>query len=305
MKVEIKQEWLLSSGNYKCPYCNKECKPMGINYHIWKMHTNEGKQFDSNKGYKDGTRKGISGMSGKKLSKESKQKISNALKGKEGKKHSKETKMNLSINRKEKIANGLIKLSKGIGRGKSGWYRNYWCDSSYELAFVIYNIEHNIKFVRNNKRFEYEFNGEKHSYIPDFIMEDGHYVEIKGYETEQTKAKHSQFPHKLQIISGKKGIDLYLNYVIGKYGKEFINLYEDKSLIDIYEIPCELDYKFLKDRIENIPYISQILNSNINFSKQGWVKEVSILINKQPQKVNMWMKKYMLNFYNDNCFKRK
>jgi len=32
----------------------------------------------------------------------------------------------------------------GSGRGKSGWYKGYWCDSSWELAYVIYNIDHDV-----------------------------------------------------------------------------------------------------------------------------------------------------------------
>jgi hypothetical protein len=28
-------------------------------------------------------------------------------------------------------------LKEGTSRGKSGWYKGYWCDSSYELAFNL------------------------------------------------------------------------------------------------------------------------------------------------------------------------
>jgi len=69
----------------------------------------------------------------------------------------------------------------GAGRGKSGWYKGYYCDSSWELAYVIYNLEHNIcNFIKNTSdKFEYEYKNEKHFYIPDFKFDDGHYVEIK------------------------------------------------------------------------------------------------------------------------------
>ncbi len=56
-KILIQEEWLQENGLYKCPHCNKEYVKKGISYHIWKMHTEEGKLFDSNKGYKEGTRK--------------------------------------------------------------------------------------------------------------------------------------------------------------------------------------------------------------------------------------------------------
>jgi len=112
----------------------------------------------------------------------------------------------------------------GSGRGKQGWYKGYWCDSSWELAYVIYNLEHNIKFKRNNEGFEYEFENKKFKYYPDFILEDGTYVEIKGYLDKKNMAKINSFQNKLIIID-KNSIKEYLNYVIEKYGKNFIELY--------------------------------------------------------------------------------
>ena len=117
-------------------------------------------------------------------------------------------------------------LRHGSGRGKKGWYKGYWCDSSWELAYVIYNIEHNISFKRNNDSFIYSFNNKEHKYLPDFILEDGTYVEVKGYYTEQVKNKIKQFPkdNKLIIID-ENGIKKYINYAVSKYGKDFIKLY--------------------------------------------------------------------------------
>lgn len=55
----------------------------------------------------------------------------------------------------------------------------------------------------------------------------------------------------------------------------------------------------------NKPLIDLVKNSDIDFSKFGWVGQVAILIDKKPQKINEWMKKYMLEFYETKCFKRK
>ena len=134
------------------------------------------------------------------------------------------------IERRKKISETMIfkrlgGYRKGSGRGKQGWYQGYWCDSSWELAYVIYNLEHNIKIERNNEKFEYVFNNRKYKYMPDFIV-DGNFIEIKGYITEQVKAKINQFPEKLIIID-KKDIIPYLEYTINKYGKDFIKLYSD------------------------------------------------------------------------------
>jgi hypothetical protein len=113
---------------------------------------------------------------------------------------------------------------KGSGRGKSGWYNGYWCDSSYELAWVIYQIEHNILFERNKDSFEYVWEGKKRKYFPDFIQ-DNIFIEIKGFVTEQTKAKFESVPN-LKILT-KKDLEKEFHYVENKYGKDFIKLYEN------------------------------------------------------------------------------
>lgn len=159
------------------------------------------------------------------LSQESKEKIRNALKGQKIGKAStfekeEERKRKISENRNGKMGG----YRQGSGRGKQGRYNGYWCDSSWELAFVIYNLEHNINFKRNTRKFEYEFQGEKHKYIPDFIMEDGTYIEVKGYETEQTLAKYKAFPNTIQILKWKE-LKHMIQYVEDKYGKDFIKLY--------------------------------------------------------------------------------
>ena len=56
---------------------------------------------------------------------------------------------------------------------------------------------------------------------------------------------------------------------------------------------------------EQDKYIQLVLDCDIDFSKFGWVGKVAKLINKKPQKVNIWMKRYMSDFYTDKCFKRK
>lgn len=115
---------------------------------------------------------------------------------------------------------------KGSGIGKHGWYKGFYCDSSWELAFVVYNLEHNIKLIRNKERFPYVFNGKNYYYIPDFIIDDT-LIEIKGYKDLKWKAKHNQFPKDRKLVVLEKNeMKPYLDYVIEKYGKNFIDLYE-------------------------------------------------------------------------------
>ena len=66
----------------------------------------------------------------------------------------------------------------------------------------------------------------QHNYIPDWIV-NNEYVEIKGYWTEQWQAKLDQFPkeEKLLVLT-KTEMQPYIDYVVEKYGKGYIKLYE-------------------------------------------------------------------------------
>lgn len=140
---------------------------------------------------------------------------------------SEETKKRISETCKKHNLSGGYR--KGSGRGKKGTYKGYYCDSSWELAYVIYNLDHNISFVRNEQLFPYIFENKKHNYKPDFIEGDT-YVEIKGYFTDQVKAKEIAFPFKLKYLD-KNTIKPYLDYVEKTYGSDFIRLYEDKTYL--------------------------------------------------------------------------
>lgn len=113
---------------------------------------------------------------------------------------------------------------EGSGRSKSGWYKGYYCGSSYELAWIIYNIDHKIDFKRNIEGFEYTFEGVLHKYYPDFIKE-GVYYEIKGFKRKNDDAKFKYFPHKLKVLF-KKDLKEIFEYVKNTYGNNFIELYE-------------------------------------------------------------------------------
>jgi hypothetical protein len=121
--------------------------------------------------------------------------------------------------------------TKGGGRGKHGWYKGFWCDSSWELAFIISHLDNGIKIKRNTKKFSYEFKDKKYNYIPDFIVR-GIYIEIKGYKTKRFDAKQEWFPKDLKYqVLYKDDMQIYLDYVVKKYGKDFIKLYNYAGLV--------------------------------------------------------------------------
>ena len=195
----------------KCEKCKQEVISQGFKKHI---NSCIGEGILNRKRY---TGKGQNWAKGKNISETQKLKIG---KSREGFVNTKEYCNNQSRLLKGKTGG----IRKGGGRGKKGWYKEYWCDSSWELAWVIYSIEHNIKFERNKEGFEYTFQNEKHKYYPDFILESGEYIEIKGYLTEQVKEKIKQFPYKLNVL-GKNDIEKYILYAKEKYGNDFIKLY--------------------------------------------------------------------------------
>ena len=119
-------------------------------------------------------------------------------------------------------------LRHGSGRGKKGWYKGYFCDSTYELVYVIYNIDHNIEFERcTNLSYTYLYNNELHKYYPDFILPDGSLIEIKGYNSPQVEAKiNSVSDRKINVLYGH---DL-------KYAFDYVKEnYTYTNLEDLYE----------------------------------------------------------------------
>lgn len=133
----------------------------------------------------------------------------------------------------DKIIHGMIhyRSKKNLKGFKKGWYKGYWCDSSWELAFVMYNIDHNIQFIRNEKGFSY-YNDrlkKERKFYPDFII-NNEYIEIKGWRNDDTISKQRDFPkdQKLKVYF-KEDMELYLKYAIEKYGLEFWKLLSDKK----------------------------------------------------------------------------
>jgi len=220
------------TGKYKCPHCGKEYSKNGIGTHIWRNHTKEGKNFDPGKGYKDGSRiiwnKGLTKETDERIMKDALNRSNNLKSGKTLLSGfcSKEY-LDSDKHKKSSSKGGGFRI--GAGKGKKGWYKGYYCDSSWELAFVIYNLEHNIKFSRNTKGFKYLFNGKQKKYYPDFILEDKTYLEIKGYDSDEWKEKLKQFNKPIKVLY-KEEIQKYIDYAIKVYGKDYIDLYEQGSI---------------------------------------------------------------------------
>lgn len=312
MSIKILNEWKQDSGNYKCPICFKEYSYKGIASHIWKKHTEEG--VDHNKKTKIGIKgripwnKGLSSDTNDSL-----KKMRNTLKERYksgeikpsylGKKHSKET--------IKKLKQNTGGYRKGSGRGKSGWYNEYWCDSTWELAWVIYNLDNNIKFNRFDGKFQYMYKEELFYYHPDFILDDNKtIIEIKSYETEKDLCKYTGVD-KIKynfVVLKKNDIEPIIKYVKEKY--KVINLYDlytERKIQNNKKISSKAKIERIKSKKkelnnENITKQKEImLNSNVDFKQHGWNKKISDILNISHASVTRFMKKYMLDFYNNEC----
>ena len=140
----------------------------------------------------------------------------------------------------EAITGGIVPGS--AKRCKYGTYKGFYCDSAWELAFVVYHLDHGINIIRNVEAFSYLFESKEHKYYPDFKVADIYY-EVKGICTERDLLKFDAFPHKesFQVID-KKAIKPYLQYMYTTYGKDFAEKLYDRSK------PCwlDVDHKALK-----------------------------------------------------------
>lgn len=132
--------------------------------------------------------------------------------------------------RKQKISasmkgNRNWEKNKKRGNSKQGRYKGIECDSTWELAFLVYHIENNLNIKRSTRRLSYIFEGNKHIYTPDFETDFG-IIEIKGRKDKKAIVKQQIFP-EIKVID-KYEIKPYLKYVNDKYGKEFWKILYDR-----------------------------------------------------------------------------
>jgi len=301
---------------WRCPLCNYVIK-QNRKKHLKSCNGEGPVRFRESKGDGKGWSKGktYEEIYGGRRAKRIKKELSKKNKGREG--SGKAKTKDLEEKRKRKISETMKKnkrggYRKGSGRGKQGYYKGIWCDSSWELAWVIYHLEHRIKFRRNRDRFKYFYDEEEHLYTPDFILEDDtSYNEIKNWVSDQVKAKIKYFPKNLKLkIWLKEEMQPILEYVCKKYGDNFIELYDNykknkkivkkrkrKNLKKVKKIRVKKVKKY-KEK-EEIKEKRKVLNNkrlknirDVDITKFGWINELSILWGTSHTQVRRYMKKY-------------
>ena len=161
----------------------------------------------------------------------------------------KKSKIILPENRKK-----LGGYREGSGRSKSGYYRGIYSGSTYELCWIIYNLDHNIKF----SRFQGELKDNTLTYIPDFILDSGELIEIKGYYTNNVDRKTDlaiSLGYKISVLY-KEDLKHIFDYVKQNYHtSEFNTLYDNFKPEYRFEYVCvnckSLFKTFSKRRMKN------------------------------------------------------
>lgn len=136
-------------------------------------------------------------------------------------------------------------VENGQGRSKSGRYKGFFCNSTYELAYYIYCIDHGISIERNTKKYKYVYNGKEHYYIPDFRV-NGKLTEIKGYCNEQVKAKLAAVDDESIDILYIEDLQPMMDYIDATYGckhtgsrNNYAILFEDYKPRYRYKYVCD------------------------------------------------------------------
>lgn len=204
--IKIKEEWLQENGKYKCPYCNKEYKLLGICSHIWKMHTDEGKQHRPSLG-KPSWRKGLTKETDERLRIQG-ENISKSVKGENnpfyGKHHSEEVRKQISNSMKENGTGGFNSRTTIIYEKKDSNDTIVKLQSGYELIVAEDLDKNNIKWIRPRPFIWHDSNNEWHKYYPDFYLPEYNiYLDPKNkylIERDQDKINRVQIENNIKVL---------------------------------------------------------------------------------------------------------
>ena len=108
---------------------------------------------------------------------------------------------------------------RGSGYGISGRYKGVWCDSTWELAFLLYHLDKGTPIYRCKEVYKYTYYGKTYRYHPDFVVGDK-IIEIKGRRTKKDMSKIKQCPVPLTVLLEEE-MNIYLDYAKAEHGVKF------------------------------------------------------------------------------------
>lgn len=219
--------------------------------------------------------------------------------------HSDDTKNKISKKRKDYLLNNP---------DEHPWRKN--------SKFISKPCEELKVFLRNNNiEFVEEFRClDNYNYSIDIAFPDKKLgLEINGNQHYDRDGKLKDYYLKRQeLINNDNWHLIQIHYPLcynTDYRNELIDIILNRKQILEFSyntyvpvIKEKEENKRLKNKIiyeqKQKEYVTEILNSNIDFAKYGWVNDVSLVINQKQQKVNKWMKRFMSDFYDSKCFHR-
>lgn len=124
----------------------------------------------------------------------------------------------------------------GSGRAKTGYYKGIYCGSTYELVWVIYNIDHAVEF----SRFPGFLEGNNLKYYPDFLVGNT-IIELKGFEDDDSVQRKTELAESFGysvVVKRKPQLEKEFGWVKEKYQyKEVYELYDDYK--PKYKLMCD------------------------------------------------------------------
>lgn len=322
----------MSSNIYKCKFCNKifnKGQQLGghLNNCIKNPDIENIRKIKSEKISKAGI--------GKVTSEETKKKISESrLKYLRANPNKVPYKLNHSskISYPEKIFREAIELNNILGCVYQYQFNIYQFDFAFpdiKLDIEIDGSTHNLNKIKLIDKRRDKYSKQNGWYVLRFTAKEVQYNLndcINRLKQVIEDIKINKYDN-LQIINSNINCIDYKEYKLKLI--DDLNLLDEKDFNKACELLNKTSKSFMswlyknnkvkhKEIIKNKNIINKkiknqsilnnielIKNSNIDFSKFGWVQKTSELINILPQKVNIFMKKYMLDFYNEKCFKKK
>lgn len=343
-KFQLKNgNWICSSSPNKCPEIlrkNSEKNKLALKdgrIPGWSRLHKQGKLSSWNKGLTKGTdervkkngesvSKVLKGASKPKPSIETRKKLSIARK-KYLKEHADDTSWRLGnqMSYLEKHFLGALKLNRYFDKFeivREKCFYPYYADFAFENAKVVVELDGQQHIQRDRKERDIKkdqlivsqgwrvirfASSQVYSNIKDVLKEldefiGDDFIKSKTSEiiTEADKKrilKQRQYENdcKKYNTTDKKEIRLL----------KFKEFYKNRHLINIQKINEKEFLNNLNNNLIKQIKLLKVINSNINFEKRGWQNQVAEILQIRMNKVTLWMRKNLYDFWINNCKIRK
>jgi len=234
--------------------------------------------------------------------------------GKSFKTHSEKTKNKISESRKKYLEENKHKHNWSLYKNEQTYPEKLFEMEIRKVKYKVYSYYipkeskkmFEIDFAIPFKKIGYEINGNQHynknKELKNYYKNRHNYLKLLGWKIIEIPYLLCYDKNKITNII-KKSLNTELddedNKVINY--KEYIKL-NKKLKRNREEYFKEKKKNYVKSQEKNI---NSVINSGIDFNKFGWVGKVSKLIDQSPQRVNKWMKRFLPEFYEKECYKRK